>query len=156
MVFFFCLLCFFSFGCGLFVWLFFPQFTLSICLCTSSWVVSYIPFFRGQLFSLLAYLVENKEKVNSHLFFFLHLEKYLFSYNYNSNCLTGICSKLKNIFGWRLKMENYIFRDVLFFKLLVCENCFGTLIAATYFLQNKLCNKPWLVLIYNQKSPHWQ
>lgn len=53
-------------------------------------------------------------------------------------------------------MENYIFKDVLFFKLLVCENCFGTLIAATDLLQNKLCNKPWLILIYNQKSPHWQ
>lgn len=81
-----------------------------------------------------------RERKKSAVIFFLHLEKYLFSYNYN--CLTGICSKLKNIFGWRLKMENYIFRDVLFFKLLVCENCFGTLIAATDLLQNKLCNKP--------------
>jgi len=102
--------------------------------------------------ALLAYLID--EKGRSQQSSFSHLEKYLFSYNYN--CLTGICSKLKNIFGWRLKMENYIFRDVLFFKLLVCENCFGTLITATDLLQNKLCNKPWLILIYNQKSPHWQ
>lgn len=55
-----------------------------------------------------------------------------------------------------IKMENYIFRDVLFFKLLVCENCFGTLIAATDLLQNKLSYKPWLILIYNQKSTEWQ
>ena len=64
--------------------------------------------------------------------------------------------KVKEYLWMEIKMENYIFRDVLFFKLLVCENCFGTLIAATDLLQNKLSYKPWLILIYNQKSTQWQ